>query len=410
MNQLEILKKLIKATEKSISIMKKSKTPEKVRDGLYKIVTLMSEIPGQEKLIKGLRTAYQFTDFQVMNFRNAILTEFPKNIKLYKQSAKRIKGVMPKIQIPIKKIAACAIIIIIIIFVVAIINWNPSGGLEVKIHVPSSPVTYQWSDDQWTGEPLEYTIEVINHRNEDLFNVTVYDTEGFNWVGDMKAGETKNFSIIYNGSIADSVAVSAYADGWNANGVKISSIRDTFLEMFGGTYNFSYAMGEALISCELKGTGYCSGHAIKFNVKLNVNISIDVKMDRALILENSGYGQNMIVLDQSTFKIEPDIDYEFDIEAYCLDLHRNNPSSSENFTILDETSSYGEDIITFVSYLYDLPESDTTITAVQIAIWVITDDIEENEIPFSYDDSDITKARELLEGAGIDIYGKSLFQ
>ncbi len=118
----------------------------------------------------------------------------------------------------------------------------------------------------------------------------------------------------------------------------------------------------------------------------------------------------MIICDQRTLNLTPDIDYDFEIKAYCLDLHRSNPSSSETFTILDDSGEYGEDVITLISYINTPESSEAEITSIQIAVWILTDNIERDDIPFSYYERHINQAKGLLEGAGIDISSFKLFQ
>jgi hypothetical protein len=118
----------------------------------------------------------------------------------------------------------------------------------------------------------------------------------------------------------------------------------------------------------------------------------------------------MILLEQRTFEVDVDADIDVNLEGYCLDLHKGNPSYSQNFSIVNGTNPYGEDVDTLLEYLAGLSSSEYTIVPVQLAIWVLTDDIAENEIPFDYHSSDIDDARDLLEGAGFDVSGKNLFQ
>lgn len=237
--------------------------------------------------------------------------------------------------------------------------------------------------------------------------VSVTDSVGFDWTGTLKAGETKSFVIIYMGELKDNLAISASVQGTNSEGVLFSNSVETTIDIFGGIYDLQFATEEWLIVWELKSKGACSGYSIDFSAKLKVNLSINITLDTPMILLNSDTGQNMIICDKRTLNLVPEVDYDFEIKAYCLDLHKGNPSSSENFTILGDSEEYGEDVVTLINYINTV---DAEITPIQIAIWVLTDNIERDGIPFSYYERHIDQAKGLLEGAGIDISGYKLFQ
>ncbi|MFQ6095883.1 MAG: thioester domain-containing protein, partial [Candidatus Bathyarchaeia archaeon] len=127
-------------------------------------------------------------------------------------------------------------------------------------------------------------------------------------------------------------------------------------------------------------------------------------------LVNSGSGQNMIVAESDTLTVKPEVELELDIEAYCLDLHKENPSTEETFTIQTDPGVYGEDVINLMKSLEGVPISQRSYDAVQIALWVITDDVSREDIRIFFSEQDIDDAKWLLEKAGIDTAGKKLFQ
>lgn len=405
MTPIRNLKKTIKTFEKSIVLLKECDNIEKTKEALQKVKILFKKISWLYKFLE----IYQFdniiTDFQVESLRERILSDLPKGIETFENKLQGIKSQQSKI--PKKTIA---IVSIIIIGVLIFLFFPRPPVLEVKITPGSSLYSFQWSNGQWTGNSVNYTIEVKNNGNEDLQGVLVTDSAGFDWTGALKAGEIKNFVVIYIGELKDDLVISANAQGSNSEGDVFSHSAETTIDIFGGTYDLQFATEEGLITWEFKGKGACSGETIVFSAKLNIDLSIDIKLDTPLILSNSGTGQNMIICDQKTLSLVPDIEHDFTLDAYCLDLHKSNPSSSETFTILGDSNEYGEDVITLINYINSLESDGPEITSIQIAVWVLTDNIERDGIPFSYDEQHITRAKGLLEGAGIDITNYKLFQ
>ena len=415
---IENLKKTIKVFEKAIKILKKSNTPDAIREGFKKFKPLFDERPRLYKYIENLKfehIQYQyinFADIQPNGLREICLVHFPKEIEACKKAIEQLKPRVFRVvnlsKIPKKAVAIVSVIVIVVL--VVIFFPRPPPVLEVKITPGASLYSFQWSGSQWTGTSVNYTIEIKNNGNEDLDEVSLIDSAGFDWTGALEAGESKEFVIIYIGELEDDLAITANTKGSNSAGAVFTHSAQTSIDIFGGTYGLQFAIDEDFLTWELSGKGACSGSSIGFSAKLKIKLSIDIELDAPLILDNSGSGQNMIVIDQRTLSLIPDIDYDFDLKAYCLDLHKSNPSSSEIFAILSDPSVYGEDIITLVKYLNTLDSSERDMISMQLAVWVLTDNIYESGIPFSYSQSNIDEAKAYLEGAGISISGKSLFQ
>jgi len=61
--------------------------------------------------------------------------------------------------------------------------------------------------------------------------------------------------------------------------------------------------------------------------------------------------------------------------------------------------------------LDEIPEEQTSTAAIQVAIWVVTEDMSQQELArrFRADLEDLEKARAILQAAGIDPQTKKLF-
>ena len=176
-----------------------------------------------------------------------------------------------------------------------------------------------------------------------------------------------------------------------------------------------YSLGEALeedfIDLVLKGTGYCAGDAVKIEVEVSLEVSVDLEVEAGTVLTNSGSGQNMIVGQTTTVRVEPKLELELKIEAYCLDLYKDNPNSSEIFTVPIGSTGYSEDAIRLMQSLEDAPYEYKSLYGVQIALWAIIEDPLKSEVQrvFSVSESSLEDAAWLLRNIGIDPNQKQIF-
>jgi hypothetical protein len=94
--------------------------------------------------------------------------------------------------------------------------------------------------------------------------------------------------------------------------------------------------------------------------------------------------------------------------AYCLEFHKANPTSTDQFTMAETANP---DVIKVLNAVGTLPSPVTNIQAVQTAIWVVTDNINQQDLTKAFPSgvSDINNAKTILQTAGIDISGKALF-
>jgi len=99
---MDIAEKTLKAAEaqeKAVAIMKRCQTPDEVRTGLLQVADLMSEVPGQETLVRSLRVGAQpggLNDSQVLQVRQKLLQEFPRQATFVRQSAKEFRRKLGK--------------------------------------------------------------------------------------------------------------------------------------------------------------------------------------------------------------------------------------------------------------------------------------------------------------------------
>ncbi len=196
----------------------------------------------------------------------------------------------------------------------------------------------------------------------------------------------------------------------NARVILEAAFGDISIYTLAPPLNLVDVVDRGLIEVEFRGKGACAGDAIRLKITPKIEVSIDVEIEPGLILVNSGAGQNMIIAEENTLTVKVEIELELDIEAYCLDSHKDNPSNDETLTMQTDPGTYGDVVTEFMQSLGDTPSERRSVDAVQIALWVITDDISREEIRIFFSEQDIQDAEWLLENAGIDTSGKRLFQ
>lgn len=176
-------------------------------------------------------------------------------------------------------------------------------------------------------------------------------------------------------------------------------------------YTLAEAMEGDSVNAVVRGTGYCAGDSLKLEIKSELEVGVDLEIEAGTVLINYGKGQNMIIGETRTVRVKPKVELEITIEAYCLDLHRSNPSTSETFRIAPGSGGYDEEVIRLMQSLKDVPLKYRSIKAIQIALWVITDNPTRSEVErvFPVSEDIIEAAAWLLENIGIDPMEKKLF-
>lgn len=307
-----------------------------------------------------------------------------------------------------KKIAYFILFFLFLLFIAFILYLGyvyGHPGISVKV---SGPAEVQ------QGDQFTYNVTVTNTGDQDLFNVSVSDSYNFRWMGSLAVNESRTFFIEFNDSIEGDLINKVLVEGYTKKGWRVHNRDSWNVDIISEEimmYNILDAIDEKLIDVEFRGMGFCSGNAIKLKITPKIDVSIKIKVTPGLILINSGSGQNMIVAESSITTIKPEIDFDLDIEAYCLDLNKPNPLSNEILSIRTDSETYGEDVVKLMKSLENISFRLNlfSIQSIQIALWVITDDVSKEKIRIDYSSKDIEDAKWLLENAGIDITGKKLF-
>ena len=176
-------------------------------------------------------------------------------------------------------------------------------------------------------------------------------------------------------------------------------------------YSLLEAFDEEGITITLSGRGYCSGDTVNLRVKAELEVSFDLKVESGTVLVNSGAGQNMIIAETSTVRVEPEVELEVKLEAYCLDLHKDNPSLEEVFEI-SEDHGYPVEALELMSSLRGVSYEHKSVSGIQLALWVVIEDPSRSEVSriVRVSDSDLEDAAWLLDNIGIDHTQKNLFR
>jgi len=187
-------------------------------------------------------------------------------------------------------------------------------------------------------------------------------------------------------------------------------------------YTLSEAINKGFVKAEITGRGASSGDSINLKLTRLTQYTTEIQVPKGTVLLSSGTAQNMVVYKVSgmaedsmwlipmskiiLYSSEPKT---FILEAYCLDFHKENPSSSTKFSVGTLTDPQ---VLKILDALDDLSSDITSIKAIQTAIWVVTEDISQRELVdrFPVGQEDINNAKIILEEADIDTASKRLFR
>ena len=167
--------------------------------------------------------------------------------------------------------------------------------------------------------------------------------------------------------------------------------------------------------------GSSSGDSIILNIKRLISYTIEIEpIPNGTLLAASGDAQNMAVLklqglysglrytilDRIILDTPNSVQYLF--SAYCVNFHRSNPTSS---TLFAQSGLADANVLKIFNVLNQLPSNVTTISAIQTAISVVTDNVSRSELQSTWPSCvpEIQNARVILEGAGIDSSNAKLF-
>ena len=185
--------------------------------------------------------------------------------------------------------------------------------------------------------------------------------------------------------------------------------------------NLADAINNGYITAHIRGTGSSTGDCIESTFDLHVNFKIELYVERGTYLTTGGTAQEMAIMrlkgvvtgedtyiPESVITLEPGMSSSstYLFEAYCIEFHKENPSSFTTFAVQGSVSDKVRSILNCGAEAY------SSINAVQVAIWSVTDDVSKSELDsrFPVSSSALQTARQLLECAGIDPSTRQFFQ
>jgi ureidoglycolate hydrolase len=134
---------------------------------------------------------------------------------------------------------------------------------------------------------------------------------------------------------------------------------------------------------EIRGTDASSGASVEAALEnlTDTVLNINVYMAKPMFFINRGKGQNMAALQvylsdgsyktygtQSFISLRPRQRENVIFIAYCANFEKDNPSTSETFTIGELPQSLKKVLTNITQYAKKYPDEDIT-TAAQIAVW-----------------------------------------
>jgi hypothetical protein len=186
--------------------------------------------------------------------------------------------------------------------------------------------------------------------------------------------------------------------------------------------SLSNAIALGYVQASITGNGASSGDSIILNIKRLVTYTVEIDpLSLGTVLTTSETAQSMVInklegIENGDNTYTPtnrillvtsnQVAYLFN--AYCLTFHRSNPESSNLFTASGMASA---NVVKILNVLPSLAPSITTVSAVQTAIWTVTDNIGLNDLSTTFPSgvNQIGNAKTILIAAGIDTAGKQLF-
>jgi hypothetical protein len=184
----------------------------------------------------------------------------------------------------------------------------------------------------------------------------------------------------------------------------------------------SDAISQGLIQATFNGNGHCAGECIKLTIKSQVTYPLEITPPTlgTVLMPTASGAQSMVILQfqgidhgstytpETSMELTDQTPVTYVFRAYCLEFHKANPSSSDQFTM---SGTANPDVIKILNTIATLPSPVTDIQAVQTAIWVVTDNISQQDLNKAFPSgvSEINNVKTILQAAGIDTSGKALF-
>ncbi len=176
------------------------------------------------------------------------------------------------------------------------------------------------------------------------------------------------------------------------------------------------ALDQGLVEAQFEATGAASGHVV--NVRLRrltaEPLTLAVPPGLALLNENTGE-QDLVVrillgasAGGSRYNIAgaivliDDMAHVYALDGYCLEANNDNPSEGAR---LSPAGLANPEVVRVMLAANDLPGAGDEISAIQAALWAVTDDLTEEQlasIGYALSPDERTIARTILEQAGLD--------
>ena len=189
-------------------------------------------------------------------------------------------------------------------------------------------------------------------------------------------------------------------------------------------YSLQEAITAGYIEANITGVGLgaSSGDSIVLELKRLTDYTIEIeKIPTGTLLVPTTDKQTMAVLDlkgeytyigyyPSTQIILDDTDkVSYLFSGYCVTFYKSNPTISTRFNI---DGIVNADVMKIYNVLDQLSPSVASVSAIQTAIFVVTDNINQAELQNTFPTSaaEIENAKTILQTAGIDISTKNLFK
>ena len=179
------------------------------------------------------------------------------------------------------------------------------------------------------------------------------------------------------------------------------------------------AVNRQFVTVSFTNTGGASGEVINITLhrlKAPADSDLTVTLPPGLVLTNSDPSeQNMVLLQvvgvldqpgassytpQTYMELTPgQTDAYFVVDAYCVNLHKGNPTNGTSLTLSGQASH------DLVSLMKAATTSNDSILVIQAAVWAITDNPTRddlNQVGYQLSDQDLQSVRDLLRAAGLD--------
>ncbi len=175
---------------------------------------------------------------------------------------------------------------------------------------------------------------------------------------------------------------------------------------------FIDAINKAKLEYKFHGNGNSTGAAVEGYIKNNCKeiIQIEVNLQKPLLLENNGVGQNLILFqlfysngkylrdDFTTYlEFKPDTVYNIVGNALCNDFEKPNPELKEDLNIKSL-----QDTLKTYDFIFKIREAiikrKSTMKQAQCALWYVQGtSLEKINSKFKIELDELEKVRELIE-------------